>query len=90
MTTGASSRWRGAPTSRCCGTSRTTTGGRFFEAVDEAALGQIFAEIDELERVELEDPLYRADERFLPFLLSGAGLLLLALFLRTTVLVTGP
>ncbi|PIE23535.1 MAG: aerotolerance regulator BatA [Planctomycetota bacterium] len=66
------------------------TKGQFFEAGDAEALGRIFDEIDQLERVELLDRLYRAEERFLPFLLSGAGLLFLALLLRATVLLAWP
>jgi Ca-activated chloride channel family protein len=66
------------------------TGAEFFEAANQEALSEVFERIDELETVEQEDPLYRADERFLPFLLAGAGLLFLALLLRGTILVATP
>jgi Ca-activated chloride channel family protein len=51
------------------------TGGRFFEARSDRDLQQVYAEIDRLEKTELEDPRYRMADGFaLPL---GAGLLLL-------------
>ncbi|MEO1084236.1 MAG: VWA domain-containing protein [Acidobacteriota bacterium] len=52
------------------------TGGRFFQAIDPASLRQIFEEIDQLEKTEIEVKRYiRHDEAFQP--LVWAGLLLL-------------
>ncbi len=61
------------------------TGGRFYLAADGDALRDVYAEIDELERVELEDLEFRTwHERFAWPLLIGIGLLLLAQVLDET------
>jgi len=67
-----------------------TTGGRFFEARDAGAVGAVYAAIDELERVELPEPRYRIEERFVPFLLVALGLWAASLLLRCTVLEVAP
>ncbi len=53
------------------------TGGRFFTARDAGAVAGVYAEIDQLERVEFEKPRYELEERFLPVLFAALLLLLL-------------
>lgn len=54
------------------------TGGQFYRAEDEQELEQVFAEIDELERTEIELTEYTLySEKFLWFALSGLGCLVL-------------
>lgn len=55
------------------------TGGRFFAAPTEADLAEVYAAIDELEKVELEDPRYRTVDYFHVPLLLGVAFLLLGL-----------
>ncbi len=59
------------------------TGGRFFEAVDAEGLGDVYAAIDEMEKIELEDPRYRTSDGFEGPLLVGVALLILAFVLDT-------
>ncbi len=66
------------------------TGGEFFEAEDEKALRQIFDRIDKLEKSELQDPVYLADELFEFSLLLGLLAIFLSLLLRVGVLVEVP
>lgn len=58
------------------------TGGRYFRATSNEALARIYAEIDKLERSEVQS-IERVDyhEAGLPFLLPAAGLLLLEFLL---------
>lgn len=58
------------------------TGGRFFAAPTEEDLAQVYAAIDELEKVELEDPRYRTVDQFAIPLLVGISLLLLTLMIE--------
>ena len=59
-----------------------TTSGEFFRARTSSDLAAVYARIDELETVELEDPRYRTVDWFdRPLLLAG-GLLLLGLVLE--------
>ena len=58
------------------------TDGMFFEARDGDDLGEVYAEIDELEKVEIEDPRYRTSDGFGWPLLCGVALLGLALLLE--------
>lgn len=67
-----------------------TTGGAFFEATDEKALEKVFAKIDELERSDLEDPLYVPEEIFFPFLSIAALFLFVSTFLRVLWIVELP
>jgi Ca-activated chloride channel family protein len=60
------------------------TGGTFFQPKSDDDLAAVYARIDELEKVELEDPRYRTVDRFAWPL--GAGLLLLLVALATDVL----
>jgi Ca-activated chloride channel family protein len=55
------------------------TGGTFFQPRSDADLADVYARIDELEKVELEDPRYRTVDRFEWPLGLGLSLLLLAL-----------
>jgi Ca-activated chloride channel homolog len=54
------------------------TGGVFFAARDAAAARAVYAQIDALETVEIEEARYRMRERFLPFLVAAIGLFLAA------------
>ena len=58
------------------------TGGRFFVAPTERDLAQVYAAIDELEKVELEDPRYRTVDGFHVPLLVGISLLLLSMMVE--------
>ncbi len=62
------------------------TGGRYYRAVNNTSLGEVFRTIDALEKTELEvNSFVRAAEKFLPWLLIGLALLLLDIFLSLTV-----
>lgn len=64
-----------------------TTGGRYFEARDADRFRQVMQEIDKLEKVTIEQPLYLDyRERFLPWLIAGIALCLIAFLLQDTVL----
>jgi hypothetical protein len=58
------------------------TGGEFYLAEDADALRHVYAEIDRMEKVELKDPSYRVEERFLPFLVAGIVAMLLGFVLE--------
>lgn len=63
------------------------TGGRYFLASDAEALREVYAEIDRLEKTEIEAIEYtEVDERFVPVALAALGALLADLLLRATVL----
>jgi Ca-activated chloride channel family protein len=66
------------------------TGGRFFEARDAGAVAGVYAFIDALEKVELEEPRYKVDEGFLPFLIAALALLLSSRGLESTMLEVLP
>jgi Ca-activated chloride channel family protein len=66
------------------------TGGGFFAARDASALAAVYERIDALEKVELSEPRYRVEERFLPFLLAGIALVLVSGLLRRTALAVLP
>ncbi len=55
------------------------TGGQFFQPKSDADLADVYAQIDQLEKSELQDPRYRTVDRFEPALAAGLGALLLAL-----------
>ncbi len=67
-----------------------TTGGAFFQAADEKTLEKVFAKIDELEKSDLEDPLFVPEEIFFPFLSIAAFLLFVSTFLRVLWIVELP
>jgi Ca-activated chloride channel family protein len=60
-------------------------GGQYFRADDAAALDAIYAEIDRLERTELEDEYYDTREHFDLFVAAGLILAVIGLVLRATV-----
>ena len=61
------------------------TGGKYFRAKDYTALENVYEEINELERTEVEvDNYTRYEERFVPFAAVGALLLLLEKILAVT------
>lgn len=67
------------------------TGGRFYRAENKNDLEKIYAEIDELEKTEIETIAYaRYAEKFYPWLLIGALLILLELVLANTRFVRIP
>lgn len=55
------------------------TGGQFFQPQSDTDLAAVYAEIDSLEKSELQDPRYRSVDRFEAALAVGLSLLLLAL-----------
>jgi len=63
------------------------TGGRYFRATSKRALRDIYDEIGDLEKSEVDERIYTdVDERYPTFLIPGFGLLLLALTLQSTTL----
>nr|HMQ22973.1 hypothetical protein [Planctomycetota bacterium] len=66
------------------------TKGEFYEASSESALAQVFERIDQLERTDLEDPVFAVDERFPLLLLLGFALFVVAALLRVLVFVEVP
>lgn len=61
------------------------TGGLYFRARDNESLKNIYGEIDKLEKSKIEvTTLKRYTERFFPFALAAAALLLLEMILRYT------
>ncbi len=64
-----------------------TTGGRYFRATSKRALRDIYDEIGDLEKSEIDERIYTdVDERYVTFLIPGFGLLLLAFALQSTAL----
>ena len=62
------------------------TDGRYFRATSNTKLEEIYREIDALEKSKIEVREFsRRSEEFLPFAVAGILLLVLSLFLRTTV-----
>jgi Ca-activated chloride channel family protein len=62
------------------------TGGKYFRATSNDKLAQIYSEINKLETTEIEElKFYDYDEKFRPFVLLAAFLLLLEIGLRNTV-----
>ncbi|MDY6800944.1 MAG: VWA domain-containing protein [Bacteroidota bacterium] len=63
------------------------TGGRYFRATNNAKLKQIYEEIDQMEKIEIEVKEYtQKKEEFLVFVLVAAALLLAEVILRHTLL----
>jgi Ca-activated chloride channel family protein len=61
------------------------TGGRFFRAEDTEALREVYEEIDQLEKTEIESyAYYEYSDVFRGLLLGGLGLLLIEIFLSHT------
>ena len=67
------------------------TGGKFYRAENKEQLEEIYSEIDQLEKSEIETVAYaRYAEKFYPWLLAGAFLILLELLLANTRFVRIP
>jgi Ca-activated chloride channel family protein len=67
------------------------TGGQYFRAQDTEGLGQVYDEIDEMEKHLISvQHVTRHRELFLPFALAALGLILLELLLRRTWLRSVP
>lgn len=67
------------------------TGGKFYRAENKEQLEEIYSEIDQLEKTEIETVAYaRYAEKFYPWLLAGAFLILLELLLANTRFVRIP
>jgi Ca-activated chloride channel family protein len=65
-------------------------GGGYFEARDAAGLRRIYGQIDQLEKVELEEPRFRLEDRFLPFLAAAILLIVGGSLLRSTLFEVMP
>jgi Ca-activated chloride channel family protein len=64
-----------------------TTGGRYFRATSKRALRDIYEEIGELEKSEIDERIYTdVDERYSTFLIPAFALLLTGVLLQTTAL----
>ena len=62
------------------------TGGKYFRATNNKKLQEIYAEINKLEKTEVEEfKFYNYDEKFRFFALFGLGLFLFELLLRFTI-----
>ncbi|MCK9181683.1 MAG: VWA domain-containing protein [Fibrobacteraceae bacterium] len=69
----------------------STTGGRFYRAESKDDLERIYSEIDKLEKTEIQTIAYaRYSEKFYPWLIAGAILILLELVLANTRFVRIP
>ncbi|MCM8569772.1 VWA domain-containing protein [Gramella jeungdoensis] len=63
----------------------SSTGGKYFRATDNEKLQEIYAEIDSLEKTEIEEfRYYNYDEKYRPLVLLAGGLLLFEILLRLT------
>jgi len=62
------------------------TGGKYFRATNNEKLEEIYAEIDALEKTEIEEfRYYNYDEKYRPLVLLAGGLLLFEILLRLTI-----
>ncbi|WP_298116320.1 VWA domain-containing protein [Flavobacterium sp.] len=62
------------------------TGGKYFRAVSNSKLEEIYGEINKLETTEIEElKYYDYDEKFRPFVIIAALLLLIEITLRNTI-----
>lgn len=62
-----------------------STGGRYFRATDNETLSEIYAEINKLEKTEVEEIRYtNFEERFRPLALLAGGLIFMEILLRFT------
>lgn len=65
----------------------TETGGKYFRATNNKKLEDIYDEIDQLEKTEIEEfKYYNYEEKFRPLVLMALGLLVLEFLLRHTLL----
>jgi Ca-activated chloride channel family protein len=64
----------------------TETGGQYFRAIDKESLGNVYKQIDGLEKSKIEVTAFkRYQERFVPFVLAALALLFLEILFRFTV-----
>lgn len=64
----------------------SATGGKYFRATNNEKLEEIYAEIDSLEKTEIEEfRYYNYDEKYRPLVLLAGGLLLVEVLLRLTI-----
>lgn len=62
------------------------TGGKYFRATNNKKLKEIYAEINKLEKTEVEEfKFYNYDEKFRPFVLFALALFLIEVLLRLTI-----
>ncbi|WP_373057410.1 VWA domain-containing protein [Zunongwangia sp. H14] len=62
------------------------TGGQYFRATDNEKLEEIYAEIDSLEKTDIEEfRYYNYDEKYRPLIFLAGGLLLFEILLRYTI-----
>ena len=62
------------------------TGGKYFRATDNEKLEQIYEEIDQLEKTDIEEfRYYNYDEKYRPLVLIAAALILIEILLRFTI-----
>jgi len=62
------------------------SGGKYFRATNNEKLEEIYAEIDSLEKTEIEEfRYYNYDEKYRPLVLLAGGLLLFEVLLRLTI-----
>jgi len=66
------------------------TGGKYYETRDAGAVTSVYTDINNLEKVELDEPHYRIEEKFTPFLIAALALLLISRLLLSTVLEVLP
>lgn len=63
------------------------TNGKYFRATDSKTLSNIFAEIDKLEKTELDvEKFTQTDENFMPWLCLALIAVILSYLLRYTIL----
>ena len=63
------------------------TGGKYFRAIDNNSLKEIYSDIDELEKTEIEEfKYYSIDEKFRYFLLPAIILILFEIIMKLTIL----
>lgn len=64
----------------------STTDGKYFRATNNNKLAEIYQEIDKLEKSKIDVKEFsKKEEEYLKYALAGAFLLLMALFLKTTI-----
>ena len=67
----------------------TDTGGKYFRATDNQKLKEIYAEIDKLEKTEIEQfEFYNVEEKYRDLVLLALILIAIEMLLRYTVLKT--
>ena len=63
------------------------TGGKYFRATDNETLKEIYSDIDELEKTEIEEfKYYSVDEKFRHFLLPAIILIAFEMIMKLTIL----